>query len=59
MWTHPKMKKAFVGNYETNTKTKKRELRLEHRNSKGVTTGKVVVFGNHQAARKNGWIYTK
>ena len=60
MWTHLKLKcTEYVGNYEPNSKTGKRQLRLERRNAKGKTVGKVYTFGNAAAAKKAGWIYCK
>lgn len=58
MWSPPKLKKQYVGNYEPG-KNGKRQLRLEHRNAKGQTIGEVYPFGNAQAAKKAGWIYNK
>lgn len=55
MWTNPKIKNAFVGNYEHKNGT--RHLRLEYRSSKGVTMGKVFTFSSPEAAKKAGWIY--
>jgi hypothetical protein len=60
MWKHNKIKdKLYVGNYEAvQVKDKwKRMLRLEHRNTRGKTVGKVYMFGNAAAAKKAGWIY--
>lgn len=55
MWSHPKLKNAYVGNYEYRDGT--RVLRLEYRNARGITVGKVHTFTSHEAAKKEGWVY--
>jgi hypothetical protein len=64
MWSHPKLKNKYVGNYEYKNPGSsylpwKRMLRLECKRSTGKTIGKVYVFGNAQAAKNAGWKYSK
>jgi hypothetical protein len=57
MWTHPKRKYVYFGNYEYEKYSNKRTLRLETKSPTGRTVGKVFIFGNAAAAKKAGWIY--
>lgn len=58
MWTHPKLKRTYSGNYEFDKKTQKRVIYLESFSASGKKVSSYK-FASPITAKKAGWTYTK